>query len=465
MSDNTIKKYSRSYIIKWVVSLAITIAIFLLPNNGILNYEVKGFLAITALSMLMMAMELTHNIVPALLLQIGYLLFKVAPADIVFSAWSNQIPWLVFGSFVVAAIMDKTGLNKRIAYYCMLKAKGRFTALMFASFVAGVIISAFVSASLARTAMLCALMLSLCQAMGYKPFSREAMCSFFVAYVSSSDAGLIFMTGGNSTLVSVGVLQQLGYDVTFLSYFLQSGIPNLVLDAICVFIAIKMFGPKETKSSEEYIKKQYAQLGPINKNEKKTILLLLAIVVLLLTQQWHGYEPGWVFIVGAWIAFLPGVNLADKETLSKVNFTMVFLIAATVTIGNVSSYLNLGNAVIEALLPYIPSNLIGINLMVMLLGILGNMAMTPLALASTFTEPMIQLALSTGLSPYGIVYIFNIACFQLFFPYEITNALLMFGYGMVSMKETIKFFTVKMIVAVVFVVVITIPYFKLIGIF
>lgn len=167
----------------------------------------------------------------------------------------------------------------------------------------------------------------------------------------------------------------------------------------------------------------------------------------------------------SWVAFLPGVDLADKQTVSSVNFTMVFLIAATVTIGNVSSYLNIGNAIINAILPYIPSGLIGVNIMVMFIGILGNMAMTPLALASAFTEPMIQLALNLGLSPYGIVYVFITSCCQLFFPYEITNALLMFSFGMISMKDTIKFFTVKTIISLIFVVIVVIPYFKLLGIY
>lgn len=466
MNGETIKGQPRSFIVKWAISIVITAIILLIPSNETYTYEVKMFVAITALSMLMMAMELAHNLVPALLLQVGYLIFKVAPAETVFSAWSNQIPWLVLGSFIVAAIMERTGLSKRIAYFCMLKAKGRFSALMFASFVAGVIIAAFVSASIARTAMLCALMLSLCQAMGYKPFSREAACAFFVAFVSSCDAGLIFMTGGNATLVLVGVLQQTGYEVTFISYLMQSGIPNLILDALCVFVAIKFFGPKgkDSASSAEYIKEQYAKLGPTSRDEKKTIILLLVLIILLVTQSIHGLDAGWVFIIIAWIAFLPGINLADKNTVSKVNFTMVFLIAATVTIGNVSSYLNLGNTIVNAILPYIPTNKIGVCMMVMLIGILGNMAMTPLALASAFTEPIIQLAVSTGFGPYGIAYIFLIACYQLFFPYEITNALVMYGYGMVSMKETIKYFTVKMILAVLFVLIIVIPYFTVIGI-
>ena len=463
--EKVTKKYSTSFVIKWVISLAVTAAIFLMPTTEVMTREVKGFLAITVLAMMMMAMELAHNIVPALLLQIGYLIFKVAPAATVFSAWSNQIPWLVLGSFIIAAIMEQTGLSKRIAYFCMLKARGKFTALMFASLVAGVIISAFVSASLARTAMLCALMVSLCQAMDYKPYSKEAICSFLVAYVASCDAGLIFMTGGNATLVCVGVLQELGFDVTFASYFLHNGIPNLLLDTLCVLAAIKMFAPKEAKSSEAYIKEKYAELGAITKDEKKTILLLLITVVLLLTQKFHGYAPGWVFIFIAWLAFLPGIDLADKKTLANVNFTMVILIAATVTIGNVSSYLNIGNTIIEAILPHIPTSLVGVNLMVMLIGILGNMAMTPLALASAFTEPMIQLALSLGFNPYGIVYVFIIACYQLFFPYEITNALLMFSFGMISMKDTIKYFTVKMIISIIFVIVIVIPYFKLMGIY
>ncbi len=178
MGEGT-KTYSTSYLIKWIISIAITVIIFLVPETEVFTYEVKGFLAITTLSMLMMAMELAHNIVPALLLQIGYYVLKIAPIETVFSAWQNQIPWLVLGSFIIAAIMEQTGLSKRIAYYCMLKAKGRFSALMFASLIAGVIISAFVSASLARTAMLCALMVSLCQAMDYKPFSKEAIFVHF----------------------------------------------------------------------------------------------------------------------------------------------------------------------------------------------------------------------------------------------------------------------------------------------
>ena len=50
------------------------------------------------------------------------------------------------------------------------------------------------------------------------------------------------------------------------------------------------------------------------------------------------------------------------------------------------------------------------------------------------------------------------------FLYEITNALVMYGYGMVNMKDTIKYFTVKMIIAIVFVLVAVIPYFTIIGI-
>lgn len=456
---------AKSDTIKWFISIAVTAIILLLPASEVMTAEVKGFLAITVLAMMIMAMELAHIIVPALLLQVGYLLLKVAPAEIVFSAWSNQIPWLVLGSFIIAAIMEQTGLSKRIAYFCMLKARGRFSALMFASLAAGIIISAFVSASLARTAMLCALMISLCQAMDYRPYSKEAVCAFIVAYVASCDAGLIFMTGGNATLVCVGVLQSLGYDVTFLSYFMQNGIPNVILDTLCVFVALKMFAPKETKSSEAYIKEKYLELGAVSKNEKKTIGLLIVTICLLLTQSVHSYAPGWVFIFMSWVAFLPGVALADKHTIKSINFSMVFLIAATVTIGNVSGYLNIGNIIIDAILPFIPSGLIGVNVMVMFIGIAGNMAMTPLALASAFTEPIIQLAITLGYNPYGIVYVFIIACYQLFFPYEITNALLMFSFGMIRMKDTIKFFTVKMIISIIFVVIFVIPYFRLIGIF
>ncbi len=78
------KKYSASFLKKWIISIAVTAVLFLLPETEFFTYEVKGFLAITTLAMLMMAMELAHNIVPALLLQIGYYLLKVAPMETVF---------------------------------------------------------------------------------------------------------------------------------------------------------------------------------------------------------------------------------------------------------------------------------------------------------------------------------------------------------------------------------------------
>lgn len=52
---------------------------------------------------------------------------------------------------------------------------------------------------------------------------------------------------------------------------------------------------------------------------------------------------------------------------------------------------------------------------------------------------------------------------QVFMPYEFANYLFMFSFGVVSMKEFITFCSTKMLINIVYIMLLAIPFWKLLG--
>ena len=55
-----------------------------------------------------------------------YILFGIAGADVVFSPWTGSIIWLILGGLIIAVVFDKSGLMKRMAYFCIRKTGGSY---------------------------------------------------------------------------------------------------------------------------------------------------------------------------------------------------------------------------------------------------------------------------------------------------------------------------------------------------
>ena len=76
---------------------------------------------------------------------------------------------------MVAHIMQKTGVSKRLAYSLMLLARGNFYIVIAMLIVAGVIMAMFVPASIARVAIFGAIALSIRDAMGWKDDTKKTI--------------------------------------------------------------------------------------------------------------------------------------------------------------------------------------------------------------------------------------------------------------------------------------------------
>ena len=162
--------------------------------------------------------------------------------------------------------------------------------------------------------------------------------------------------------------------------------------------------------------------------------------------------------------FLPGIDLATEKDLKELNFPFILFITGCMAIGAVANVLGIGKIVSDLTLPVMQGmNATGIMMLVWVISVVLNLILTPLAIWATLSAPLANIALALGMDPLAFMYIMNYGTDQIFMPYEYALYLIYFSFGLIYFKDFVKLFTVKTILNGIFLVMVMIPYWKLIG--
>lgn len=473
MSENVLKKLSNAEKIKWGMLLIVIAILYFIPAGEVYTAAVKGFCIVTIAGIYLVAFELLPAYIAATLIPVGYWVLNVVPAGVAFGSWTQQFPWIILGAFMVAHILQKTGVSKRLAYSLMLLAKGNFYIVIAMIMVAGVIMAMFVPAAIARVAIFGAIALSIRDAMGWKDDTKKTIILIMGVYFATSAASYLWYTGSNANVIVAGMLESANYGVTWTEWAIYNALPGLITIAVQMIVVI-FFVSKFCKDDGQslnaaemsaHIKKEYAKLGKMDGQEIKATIMLVVLFLLLLTNgQLHSWNPGQIFIVLALIAYLPGIRLLENSDTKQINFSVVFLITGFIAIGDAATSLGLGDVFVEKALPYLPHSVYGLSAISFFIAFFGNMLMTPLAISSAFTVPMINIANTLGINPTGLIMIFYNSCMATLFPYEVNSDILLFSYGLISMKNYIKIGVIRSVLTLLALFIIYIPWFKILGI-
>ena len=473
MSTDTVNKLSNAEKMKWGILVVLLAVLYFIPEGEVYTTAVKGFCLVTVAGIYLVAFEMMPAFIAATLIPVGYWILKVVPAGVAFGSWTQQFPWIILGAFMVAHIMQKTGVSKRLAYSLMLLAKGNFYVVIAMLIVAGVIMAMFVPAAIARVAIFGAIALSIRDAMGWQNDTKKTIILIMGVFFAASAASYLWYTGSNGNVIVAGMLESAGYGVSWTEWALYNALPGLIAIAVQMVVVIffvnkfcKDDGQSlDSASMNRFIKEEYTKLGKMNSSEKKATVMLVALFLLLLTNgKLHSWNPGQIFMAVALIAYLPGVRLLENSDTKQINFSVVFLITGFIAIGDAATSLGLGDIFVEKALPYLPHSIYKLSAVSFFIAFFGNILMTPLAIGSAFTVPMANIATSLGINPTGLIMVFWNSCTATLFPYEVNADLLLFSYGLISMKNYIKVSVVRSVLIFIMLFVVYIPWFKIIGI-
>ncbi|KAL9174510.1 hypothetical protein ABFS82_02G057000 [Erythranthe guttata] len=204
-----------------------------------------------------------------------------------FSAFTNEVIWLIVISFFFARGFVKTGLGDRIATY-FVKWLGKSTlGLSYGLTLSEALIAPAMPSTTARAGgVFLPIIKSLSLSAGSKPNdpSKKKLGSFLIQsqFQSAGNSSALFLTAAAQNLLCLKLAEELGVVIAnpWVSWFKAASLPAFVSLLATPFILYKLYPPetKDTPEAPAMAAKKLELMGPVTKNEWVMIgTMLLAV--------------------------------------------------------------------------------------------------------------------------------------------------------------------------------------------
>ncbi|GFP86781.1 dicarboxylate transporter 2.1 chloroplastic [Phtheirospermum japonicum] len=244
-------------------------------------------------------------------LPVGALTFAAA-----FSAFTNEVIWLIVISFFFARGFVKTGLGNRIATY-FVKWLGKSTlGLSYGLTLSEALIAPAMPSTTARAGgVFLPIIKSLSLSAGSLPGdpSKKKIGSYLVQsqFQSAGNSSALFLTAAAQNLLCLKLAEELGVVIAnpWVSWFKAASLPALVSLLATPLILYKLYPPetKDTPEAPAMAAKKLELMGPVTKNEWVMIGTMLLAVSLWVFGDALGIASVIAAMLGLSILLLLGV--------------------------------------------------------------------------------------------------------------------------------------------------------------
>ncbi|HPC82250.1 MAG TPA: DASS family sodium-coupled anion symporter [Thermoanaerobaculaceae bacterium] len=256
------------------------------------------------------------NYLTSLMLISALVLTGVLPEKQAYAQLGHPVMWLNIMSFVLASMLVATGLAKRLALWLILRFGHTSSAVFMVFIVLNVVLSAFVSATTAKAAILLPLFMVIAAVYGAGGGSGKTNFGRSIVLQNLLNINLgagAFMTGSGANLLAVALIGGATGSAIYFSDWMMAMFPVMVgLMLVGYLLAMKVFFPlapeerlPQIEGGMERLRAEYATLGRMSAREIRATVIFLAILALWATDKLHGISPTAVAFLGAIVALLP----------------------------------------------------------------------------------------------------------------------------------------------------------------
>ena len=277
-------------------------------------------LAIFAASLILWITGAIPNYLTSLIVIISIVLTGVLPEKEAFAQLGHPVMWLNIMSFVLASMLVSTGVAKRFALWFLLKFGQSASGIVLSFLVINVVLSAFISATTAKAAILLPIFMVIAAIYGARGgdqrnnFGRSIVLQNLL-YINVGASG--FLTGSGANLLAVSIIAGATGARIFFSDWLMAMFPMAIgLMLIGYLLAMRVFFPlkpeerlPQIEGGMDRLREVYNELGPMSRKEKKAIILFITILAFWSTDRLHGISPTAVAFLGAIVALLPRIGI------------------------------------------------------------------------------------------------------------------------------------------------------------
>ncbi len=307
-----------------------------------------------------------------------------------YAGLGDDFIWLLIGAFILAAVLQVSGLAERVALSVVAAARTP-RALMWR--LSGFIIAtAFIVPSTSgRAALLLPVFLVLAQAMPSASHVRALALMFPTVILLSACASML---GAGAHLVALDFMQRLGGPTPGFMGWIWLAAPFGVLSSLLACEAIlRIFLTPAERSAALVLPAPSA--APLSRSQWGIVGVTALTLAAWATHSLHGVEPPVVAICGALVATVKGLTGVDlKSALKKVEWNLVLFMAATLVMGDAllssGAAQGLSTALVAGLdLQRIPA--LGELALVALLALLSHLVVTSRTARATVLIPTVAL--------------------------------------------------------------------------
>jgi anion transporter len=364
---------------------AAVLALRPLPGNE------NGALALCLMAISLWATGALPEAVTALAFFTLAMLFKLAPANVIFSGFASGALWLIMGGLVMGVAIKSTGLGDRIARSLSHAFGDSYFAVVTGMVLVGTALGFLMPSSMGRAVLLMPIALSLADRYGFAPGRKGRTGLVLAAGLGSHVATFSVLPANVPNMVFAGAAETLyGYVPSYGTYFLlHFPVLGAVKTAFLIPLIVWLWPDRPQPIEKE-------KLAPMSGAERWLALLLVGALGFWATDFWHHVSPAWVSMVVAVILLLPRVGLVDRAAFTReVNFPTLFYIGGILGFGALVGGSGLGRelgGVVGHLVPLAPG---ATALNFASLAVIG----TVIALLATVTGvPAVMTPLAAGLA-------------------------------------------------------------------
>lgn len=459
--------------LKWLLSLLIPAGAYFAVQTAVqadpsLNPHLPMFFAITLWAITVWATDILPAVPSAAAMTFLYLLCNVAPAPVIFGAWGAFLPWICFGALILSEALEQTGLTRRLALQLMHLVGATFTRIVVSLMTVGMFMAFLLPDIMCHVIIFVAIAHGLVMALELDPKSRISSAIIMAGFCSATSPGYGFLTGTEMSLIAMDQIKSIITIPTWGEYALAN-LPFIILYCcFSIFMCVKIIPGKEHIPHEDHLKEVVAErlrdMGPMTTQEWKLLILMICAITGLLTSKWHGLNGYFLYALIAICCYLPWIGLASFENVRKLNVGFLVFIVACLGMGSVAVHLGAAKWFASLVVPLIDGlSPIWLVRSSYLSAVAVNFMLTPLAAVSALSLPWAEIAQHVNMNPLPMLYSFLYGLDQYIFPYEYALYMYIFSTGYITPKHMFKGLGLRILFVAVILMLLQVPYWKLIG--
>ncbi|KAK8970920.1 hypothetical protein KSP40_PGU011825 [Platanthera guangdongensis] len=236
--------------------------------------------------------------------------------SVAFSAFTNEVIWLIVISFFFARGFVKTGLGDRIATYFVKSLGGSTIGLSYGLTLSEAIIAPAMPSTTARAGgVFLPIIKSLSLSSGSRPGEKSSkkLGSYLVMsqFQSAGNSSALFLTAAAQNLLCLKLAEELGVKIVspWVTWFNAASLPAIVCLIVTPYLLYKIYSPeiKDTPEAPALAAQKLEQMGPVTKLEWAMVATMLLAVTLWVFGEALGVASVVAAMLGLSILLLLGV--------------------------------------------------------------------------------------------------------------------------------------------------------------